>query len=284
MKKTRLILASVAAMLAVAATLFVSCSKEKSDVTSEVKVEATTHQLGCLLLPTDKYLSIALKDAPTSVLKAAPTVVNLNTPPVGNQGSEGSCVAWGTTYAGRSIEWQRTHAAAWSTSVNIFSPEYVYDQIKVGGCADGSYVTDGLNLLKNKGVVPWSVMPYSSTNGCSLVPTAAQNTTAATYKITSYSRVSLTSTAIKAQLALGKPVIVAGPVNSAFEYLSGTTVLGRFTGSSLGGHCYCVVGYDDSKSAFKVMNSWGTPWGSSGFGYISYSYVTSWWQEAYILN
>lgn len=286
MKKTKRLIWVAATFLVATVFIAISCSKEKSEVANpgQVLESQVTHHLGCNLLPTDKYLAINLKDAPTEVLKAAPAVVNLVTPPVGDQGGEGCCVAFGTTYAARSIAWQAAHPAAWSTSVNIFSPEYVYNQIKVSDCLSGSYVTDGLDLLQNQGVVPWSVMPYSDANGCSIVPTAAQKATAATYKIAGYSRVSITSTAIKAQLALGKPVVVAGPVNTAFEYLTGTTVLGRFTGSSLGGHCYCVVGYDNSKNAFKVQNSWGTSWGSNGFGYISYSYVSSWWQEAYVLN
>ncbi|WP_320054049.1 C1 family peptidase [uncultured Acetobacteroides sp.] len=283
MKKRRIILASAAAAILIAVAVFISCQKENS-VSIDESVQPATHQLGCLMLPAETYMSIELKDASLSVLKAAPKVLTLNVPPVGDQGSEGSCVAWGTTYAGRSINWQALHQAAWSQSENIFSPEYVYDQIKVGSCSSGSYVTDGLKLLVNQGVVPWSIMPYSDVNGCSLVPTVDQKTLAATYKVASYSRVSITSTAIKAALASGKPVIVAGPVNIAFMYLRGTSVLKNFTGRSLGGHCYCVVGYDDGKQAFRIMNSWGTSWGTNGFGYIGYSYVSRWWQEAYVLN
>jgi C1A family cysteine protease len=283
MKRKMFAMAAVVAVIAASATIFVSCQKE-SDAGQEPVMQQVTHQLGCLLLPAEKYMSIELNDSPLSLLKAAPTVLNLTTPPIGNQGSEGSCVAWGTTYAARSISWQASNPASWSTSVNIFSPEYVYNQIKVGDCSEGSYVTDGLSLLKTQGAVPWSIMPYSDVNGCDLYPTTAQKATAAAYKITSYSRVSITSTAIKAALVAGKPVVVGGPVNRAFMYLSGTTVLKSFTGSSLGGHCYCVVGYDDNKQAFKVMNSWGTTWGSNGYGYIGYSYVSKWFQEAYTIN
>jgi C1A family cysteine protease len=283
MKKTRIILASMAAALLLVVALFISCQKE-STVNNDESIQPVTHQLGCLMLPAEKYMSITLKDAPTSLLKAAPTVLNLNVLPVGDQGSEGSCVAWGTTYAGRSIDWQASHPAAWSQSVNIFSPEYVYDQIKVGDCASGAYVTSGLNFLVQKGVVPWSIMPYSDVNGCSLVPTTDQVALASTYRVASYNRVSITSDAIKAALIAGKPVIVGGPVNSAFMYLRSNAVLGKFTGRSLGGHCYCVVGYDDSKQAFKFMNSWGSSWATNGFGYINYKYVKSWFQEAYVLN
>lgn len=274
---------SVAATLLLVVALFISCQKE-STVSNDENVQPVTHQLGCLMLPAEKYMSITLKDAPISLLKAAPTTLNLNVPPVGDQGGEGSCVAWGTTYAGRSIDWQTSHPASWSFSANIFSPEYVYNQIKVtSSCASGAYVTDGLNLLVNEGVVPWNVMPYTDVS-CSLMPTSAQESTAATYKVANYSRISITSDAIKAALLSGKPVIVGGSVNNAYMYLRNGSVLGKFTGRSLGGHCYCVVGYDDSKQAFKFMNSWGPSWATNGFGYIGYKYVKSWWREAYVLN
>jgi len=41
-------------------------------------------------------------------------------------------------------------------------------------------------------------------------------------------------------------------------------------GGVLGGHAVAIVGYDDSKQAFKIANSWGTGWGVNGYGWISY--------------
>ena len=264
---------------------FLINSCQKSDdvkLTQETSQVKTFHELGCDLLPTEEYAKIPDAKIPNVEVKA--TVLTLNVPPVGDQGGEGSCVAWGTTYAGRSTNWQASHSAAWSKSVNIFSPEYVYNQIKASSsCTSGSYVTNGLNLLQSQGVCLWNTMPYTDAS-CSTLPTTAQKTEAALYKISGYSKVTLTTANIKAMLAAGKPVIVAGNVNYAFEYLASGAVLTRFTGSSLGGHCYCVVGYDDSKSAFKFMNSWGTSWATSGFGYIGYGYEKKWWSEAYVIN
>lgn len=266
--------------------VFFMNSCQKSDVQPKVDqtpvVSNTYHELGCELLPAEEYAKIPVAKAPQVDVKA--TTVLLNVPSVGDQGGEGSCVAWGTTYAARSINWQAGHPASWSTSVNIFSPEYVYNQIKVRkSCASGSYVTTGLNLLKSQGVCKWSTMPYTDVK-CTTLPTTAQKTEAATYKIVSYSTVARTTAAIKGFLAAGKPVIVAGSVNNAFMYLANNAVLSTFSGSSLGGHCYCVVGYDDTKGAFKFMNSWGTSWASSGFGWIKYGYESTWWSEAYVIN
>lgn len=275
MKKIAIILI----LLGFGGFLIYSCQKSEQD---EPIQSSEFHSLGCNLLPEGEYAKISLAKVPDVEIKA--TLLNLDVPPVRNQGGEGSCVAWGTTYAARSINWKKNHPASWSTSVNIFSPEYVYNQIKASSsCTSGSYVTSGLNLLKSQGACTWATMPYTDVS-CSTMPNTTQKTEAAKYKISSYSRITITTANIKSFLAAGKPVIVAGNVNSAYMNLGNGTVLKSFTGSSYGGHCYCVVGYDDSKGAFKFINSWGTSWGTSGFGYIGYGYESRWWSEAYVIN
>lgn len=279
MKKVLGFLSSLV-ILGLVITLFNSCEKNDNDtLVNEPTSSQAVYNMGCKMLPTAEYESIPL--AETVTLKALPTSFSLNCPPIGDQGSEGSCTAWGTTYAARSV---LKGGTSYSYNTNIFSPEYVYNQIKIGSCDGGSYVTYALDLLKNQGACTWATMPYSSTNGCSTMPNAQQQQEAAANKIASYTRVSLTATAIKTQLANGKAVVVAGPVYSSFMYLGNNQIQTTVKGKSMGGHCYCVVGYDDAKQAFKVMNSWGTSWATSGFGWISYNLVTKVWQEAYILN
>jgi C1A family cysteine protease len=45
--------------------------------------------------------------------------------------------------------------------------------------------------------------------------------------------------------------------------------------SLLGGHAVPLIGYDDTKQAFLVQNSWGTSWGNNGFFYLPYSVFMS---------
>ncbi len=252
-----------------------SCQKSADVKLNNEQQVSTQYSLGCKLLPAEEYAKIPVVKEITGVpLKA---IINLVVPPVGNQGGSNSSVSWGTAYAARSILWHKDHVARYSYSVNIFSPNYVHYYI--GGCTGATYVSTALGVLYTKGVCRWSLGP-----GDCVTPTAAQNADALIYKINSYGTVTRTTAAIKAQLNAGFPVIVAGPVNSAFMYLANGAVLSTFVGSSLGGHCYCVVGYDDVKGAFKFMNSWGTGWASYGFGWIKYGYETTWWQEAYVMG
>jgi len=43
----------------------------------------------------------------------------------------------------------------------------------------------------------------------------------------------------------------------------------------LGGHEILITGYDDAKTLFQFVNSWGSGWGEQGFGYLPYNYVTN---------
>ena len=33
-----------------------------------------------------------------------------------------------------------------------------------------------------------------------------------------------------------------------------------------------IVGYDEDRKAFKIVNSWGNNWGNNGFCWISYNF------------
>lgn len=283
-------------LLCATALLLTACQKEQLEPASESVTSATMAQdetpgvnereLGCALLPAADYAKLP-KMPDIIAVQTLPVTYTLVCPPIGNQGGEGSCVGWALAQAARSITYKFSKGQlSWANNVNIFSPEYVFNQIKVNSsCLSGAYVSTGLNLLVNKGVCTWAQMPYSSTNGCALQPTTKQNMAAALYKINSWSTIGRTVSNFKNILYSNKPIIVAGPIDSNFDNLGYNQILTQYNAATYrGGHCYTVVGYDDNRQAFKVMNSWGTSWGTSGFGYISYSMITTSFTEAYIMN
>ncbi|NCU03279.1 MAG: hypothetical protein GXC73_04765 [Chitinophagaceae bacterium] len=214
--------------------------------------------------------TITVVPPPTSL----PASFFLVTPTPKAQGSEGSCVAFATAYAARSIEqYYRTNATAFDNAVNVFSPEYVYNQTKIASdCGSGTAITLTLDLMKNKGVTPWNVIPYSDVNGCSLLPTSAQDAAAANYKIGGYSKLLNTDkNAIKSMLVANHPVIISVTLDNNITN-AGPGFIWKSAGTGNIGHGMIICGYDDAKNAYKVMNSWGTAWGDVGFTWIDYDF------------
>ncbi|MEJ8820088.1 Ig-like domain-containing protein [Lacibacter sp. H407] len=208
---------------------------------------------------------------PTTTL---PSSYMLATPTAKAQGNEGSCVAFATAYAARSIEqYYRTGATGFDNSTNVFSPEYVYNQTKIASdCGSGTAITLTLDLMKNKGVAPWATMPYSDINGCSLLPTSAIDAAAAAYKIGGYSKLLNTDkNAIKTMLVAKHPVIISVTLDDKISN-AGPGFIWNSAGFGNIGHGMIICGYDDSKNAYKVMNSWGTNWGDAGFTWIDYDF------------
>jgi C1A family cysteine protease len=87
--------------------------------------------------------------------------------------------------------------------------------------------------------------------------------------------------AIKKALCAYGPLGVAVAVTSAFQaYKSG--VFNEGSNANVN-HAVTLVGWDDSKQAWRIKNSWGTAWGESGYMWIAYTsnkigYGASWVQ------
>lgn len=217
-----------------------------------------------------------------------------------NQGSQGSCVAFSSCYAGRTI----LEAVAHKTNPNDvnFSPAYIYNQIKVDGCGNGSYVVDAMTKLKNEGVLPWNDFPYRD-DQCSKQPTGDQKSAAGKYKTLGFNRLTKSDKSyeidlkgIKQNIAQGAPVVIAMPVGGTFYELYGKKLwrpsesdyeqINRYKNrqeSSFGGHAMCLIGYDDNYEggSVQIMNSWGEDFGDKGFFWITYKDFSACCREAY---
>lgn len=214
-------------------------------------------------------------------------------PPIGNQGSQGSCVAWSTAYANKSFHeyMERKSKGTWSYtnsdgSVNykyIFSPAFIYNQIN-GGRDNGSSISDAMALMVSKGAVPWEVMPYDQKN-YTKQPTQQMYQAALKYKAKEFQRVRYNEPEeVKSQLAKGRPVVVGILISEGF-YELGKQVYNESTtrGQNLGGHAITLIGYDDSRQVFKFQNSWSKSWGDNGYGYISYKYLAKVCRSAFVM-
>jgi hypothetical protein len=205
---------------------------------------------------------------PTSL----PSSYQITMPSVRNQGSEGSCVSFAAAYTRAREEYNKTGATSYSDAVNMFSPEYIFDQTKAFADCSGSSVSAALNLLKSKGVCTWNSMIYSSSNGCALIPTSAQDIEAANYKIASYTTIiNSDQTTIKTKLASNHPIIITVNIDQSFYSATAGFIWSSSTGT-VAAHALTICGYDDAKHAYKVINSWGTGWGDAGYTWIDYTF------------
>jgi len=195
-------------------------------------------------------------------------------PPVINQGSEGSCVAMSVGYAARSAEWYyKTGATTYSNATNVFSPEFLYNQVKFSSdCYSGTAMQTALDLIVTKGICTFQSMPYSTSNGCSILPNDQQSAEAHNYKIDGYYKIYTSDrAAIKSMVDAKHPVIISIVTDFSFDHATAGYVW-KFGGNYSLPHSVVICGYDDAKNAWKIQNSWGTSWGDAGYSYIDYDF------------
>lgn len=254
--------------------------------------------MNCGFLPTKKDKLSAIPEADSNFVshRGLPSRVDLSSkmPPVGNQGRQGSCVAWTTTYALKSYQeydergWDYDSPYGGGSGSHVFSPAWTYNQIN-GGRDQGSYIEAAFELIMKKGAAPWNTMPYNEKD-YRTQPDQNATQIASKFKAQSYRRVDfMRPDPIKAELAAGNPVAIGIMVYDNF-YKLGNKVYDTTSGQFHGGHAILLVGYDDSKvspngdrGAFKLMNSWGKGWGENGFGWISYKHMAEVCKTALVL-
>lgn len=207
-----------------------------------------------------------------------------------DQGQQGSCVAWSCAYAAQTI----LTAAARGDDPNqiVFSPSYLYNQIRLEGC-QGSYLQRAMEAMRSNGGVALREYPYDDSN-CDRMPSGTdirkgkQNTIHGFSRLTQGDNINKISIrAIKEHLAKDAPVAIGMMVGQSFMNMAGRELWEPSGMDSsqvgMGGHAMCVIGYDDRKfgGAFQIMNSWGPQWGKDGVAWVRYGDFQNYVREAY---
>jgi hypothetical protein len=215
-------------------------------------------------------------------------------PTIKNQGQQGSCVAWSSTYAARTI----LEAASTGAKPDqiAYSPAYTYNQIGLEGC-QGSYIIKAMELMNNQGAVAYNEFPYDESS-CERQPPQSLLQTARANRMNGFTRLTndegtgeISIRAIKEHLAKDVPVVIGMMVGQSFmQGMLGQKVWyptnSDHSQMGFGGHAMCVIGYDDrlEGGAFQIMNSWGKEWGENGIGYVRYPDFKEFVREAYGVN
>lgn len=213
-------------------------------------------------------------------------------PPIGDQGSYGTCVAWAVGYnlktALNAIDNQWT-ASQLSNTSNITSPKDVFwaipNNLKGDDC-NGTQFESAMDMLISRGGASVATAPYVQMGDCSQSPPGSWASDAADNKLVNYRKIadqsnpaSMTVQNFKAYLSEGRPVAIGARLGDRFMKWKSDAVIDFDTYNNPGMqhayHAMVLAGYDDSKSAFKVINSWGTGWGSLGYIWIDYDFFVN---------
>jgi hypothetical protein len=219
--------------------------------------------------------------------KSMPAAVSLENfcPEPGDQGPYGTCVAFASAYHLRTILYNKvmSEAGQLRNKSLVFSPSYVYEQIKEEGDADcqgGSDPVMAFELMKNLGAATTATCPYA----CGSNVSTDAMLEGLDFRIADYqilylpdeTNESFKINAVKKALSEGYPCLLGFIVAESFyqtgpvwrEQASDDGPTGKH-----GRHAMCIVGYNDQKEggAFRIMNSWGNAWADKGFVWVPYA-------------
>lgn len=200
-------------------------------------------------------------------------------PPIRDQGQQlGTCVAWAAGYYTKTYLdglAKNLSPSQLQASNNQYSPTDLFFSINPSkrDCRTGTYFDEAFNVLISRGVNTLANVPYDDlcrSNSPGNTATASAN------RIKNFRRIQGSINEIKEYLANGTPVVIGATVNREFQQLRGNGVLNNLNYSgNESGHAMVIAGYDDSKSAFRIVNSWGFGWGDNGYLWVGYNFLVN---------
>jgi C1A family cysteine protease len=211
------------------------------------------------MMPVENYVSAPEELTMTEALPAAYTGFYT---PIKNQGSCGSCWAFGTCAQPETAILKKD-----GVTVDLSEQWLVSCNTNGWGCSGGWFAFD---YHVNPGAALESCFPYSATDepcisGCAFP-----------YSINSWAYVGPSSgvptvEAIKTAIYNYGGVCAAIYVGSPFQYYTSGVFNGCKRNARRVNHAIQLVGWDDAKGAWLLKNSWGTGWGENGFMWIEYN-------------
>jgi C1A family cysteine protease len=264
--------------------------------------ERVPSKLQALGQPSVKQM-LAKVGATTSAPAALPTSVDLRPwcSPIEDQKTIGSC----TAHAGVGLVeyFERRAFGKHLDASRLFLYKVTRNLLKWTGDT-GAFLRSTMYALTLFGVPPEEYYPYNTAD-FDKEPSAFCYAFGQSYQAISYYRLdppgttrSNLLTQIKTYLANGLPSMFGFTVYSSISQANtnGGKIPYPTPGERvLGGHAIDAVGYDDNlkikntnpggietTGALLIRNSWGTGWGSAGYGWLPYKYVldglaTDWW-------
>jgi hypothetical protein len=190
--------------------------------------------------------------------------------PIVSQGGCGSCVAFGCIAAMESLVKISRHDPGAAVDLSEADLWFCWGPSHgAGACPGGGWWPDGAYEGMKTGVVDAACFPYTDANQpCNRCADSANRTT----KITGWHKL-MTPAEMKTHISTVGPVTACFTVYEDFYYHyvgDVYTYNAATSGNVIGGHCICIVGYDDAQRCWIAKNSWGPAWGESGYFRMTY--------------
>lgn len=187
------------------------------------------------------------------------------TTPVKNQGSCGSCVAFGSVAVMETTYKRRKNKPGFNIDLSEAQMFYCHAAEEGRNCGNGWWPDKALKKAKDKGVAYDSFFPYTAGNQACNVASGWENNRA---KVTGHTKMSSRADMKNWLSTRGSLTGCFIVYQDFFSYRSG--VYRHVTGGSAGGHCVEIIGYSDAQGCWICKNSWGTGWGDGGYFRIAY--------------
>jgi parallel beta-helix repeat protein len=211
-------------------------------------------------------------------------------PPIGNQGSQGSCVAFAVGYYTKTFQEAKEHG--WDVSGGatdkIMSPSFLYNLINYG-VDGGSWYSDAVSLVCSVGISSLQKMPYTSDYTGWPSEQAWREATLYRGNHSGIKYMNLQDDAglanLKNWLASDNLAILSVDASKIADPFWGTSrldgndmlTLDNYVNPSTN-HAGTIVGYNDNFAyteggqthygAFKIANSWGVGWPLVGWEHV----------------
>jgi len=196
-----------------------------------------------------------------------------NLPKIINQGHIGACVANAFCYN----LMQQTKNTIFLSRLFLYANCRILDFMPLNKDC-GTYVRTACAALKKYGTCIEKVYPYKFRK-VSDMPKLEAYSNSKKFQKFNYNFIIQDLTSIKSCLHTYKvPIIFGLQIYPSFmtETVTKTGIVPMPNISEeklLGGHCACIVGYNDKTQMFTCANWWGTSWGNNGYFYLPYNYV-----------
>jgi C1A family cysteine protease len=193
--------------------------------------------------------------------------------PVVDQGQLGSCTGNGIASALAFLQLIEGEPLVYPSRLFIYYNERVIEGSVTSDA--GAEIRDGIKSIVDSGYCAETEWPYDI-NQFDVRPSDSAYVSANKDLVTVYRRVAVDPVSIMSAIALGYPVIVGFTVYDSFmTSTDGNIPMPKQTEGVQGGHAVIVVGYDQVTRRFKFENSWGTSWGTDGYGTLPFEYLGS---------